>query len=111
MVFEGTTEGLGGHPASLAAGGLQLPVHEFGVIGYPYSSTPIGAPGPGPHTVPSVVGPGPNQGTGTRGLDFAVTHSASTAPSLSARIERGVVGEIVGGFFIRKGETSAPPSL
>ena len=46
---------------------LQLPVHKFGILGYPYSSTPTGAPGPGPHTVPSAVGLGPKQGTGTRG--------------------------------------------
>src|SRR3954467_13548248 len=39
---------------------LQLPVHKFGVLRYPYFSTPTGAPGPGPYTVPSVVGPGPN---------------------------------------------------
>ena len=38
---------------------LQLPVHKFGVLGYPYSSTPTGAPGPGPYTVPSTVGPSP----------------------------------------------------
>src|SRR3954466_9205245 len=39
---------------------LQLPVHKFGVLRYPCFSTSTGAPGPGPHTVPSVVGPGPN---------------------------------------------------
>src|SRR3954462_5722205 len=33
---------------------------QVGVLRYPYFSTPTGAPGPGPHTVPSVVGPGPN---------------------------------------------------
>ena len=34
------TEDPGDRPASLAAGALQLPVHEFGILGYPYSSTP-----------------------------------------------------------------------
>ena len=31
---------LGDHPTSLCRGVLQLPVHKFGVLGYPYSSTP-----------------------------------------------------------------------
>ena len=70
-------------PGKTCRGVLQLPVHKFGVLGYPYSSTPTGAPGPGPDTVPSAVGPGPGpkQGTGTRGLGYAVSYSASTAPS------------------------------
>ena len=46
-------------PGKPCRGALQLHVHEFGVIGHRYSSTPTGAPGPGPHTVPSAVGPGP----------------------------------------------------
>ena len=108
---KGAKEDPGSHPASPCRGALQLPVHKFGVLGYPYSSTPTGAPGLGPYTVPSAIGPSPKQGTGTRGLDFAITHPVSTAPSLTARVEGGVMGEIVGGFFIRKGETSAPPSL
>ena len=68
-------------PGKPCRGVLQLPVHKFGILGYPYSSTPTGAPGPGPHTVPSAVGPGPKQGTGTRGLGYAVSYSVSTAPS------------------------------
>src|SRR3954463_16454650 len=68
-------------PGKPCRGTLRLPVHKFGILGYPYSSTPTGAPGPGPYTVPSVVGPGPKQGTGTRGLDHAVSASLSTAPS------------------------------
>ena len=48
-------------PGKPCRGVLQLPVHKFGVLGYPYSSTPTGAPGPGPHTVLSAVGPGPKQ--------------------------------------------------
>ena len=68
-------------PGKPCRGWLQLLVHKFGILGYPYSSTPTGAPGPGPHTVPSAVGPGPKQGTGTRGLGYAVFHSVSTAPS------------------------------
>ena len=58
-------------PGKPCRGVLQLPVHKFGILGYPYSSTPTGAPGPGPHTVPSAVGPGPKQGTGTRDLGHA----------------------------------------
>ena len=68
-------------PSKPCRGVLQLPVHKFGVLGYPYSSTPTGAPGPGPDTVPSVVGPGSRQGTGTRGLGHAESRSVSTAPS------------------------------
>ena len=51
-------------PSKPCRGVLQLPVHKFGVLGYPYSSTPTGAPGPGPYMVPSVVGPGPKTGHG-----------------------------------------------
>src|SRR3954466_14815959 len=68
-------------PGKPCRGTLRLPVHKFGILGYPYFSTPTGAPGPAPYTVPSAVGPGPKQGTGTRGLDRAVSYSASTAPS------------------------------
>ena len=62
-------------------GVLQLPVHKFGILGYPYSSTPTGAPGPGPDTVPSAVGPGPRQGTSTRGLGHTESRSVSSALS------------------------------
>ena len=78
---KGTLGDLGVRPASLCRGVLQLPVHKFGVLGYPYSSTPTGAPGPGPDTVPSAVGPGPRQGMGTRGLGHAKSCSVSTALS------------------------------
>ena len=68
-------------PGKPCRGVLQLPVHKFGVLGYPYSSTPTGAPGPGPDTVPSAVGPGPRQGTGTRRLGHTESRSVSTALS------------------------------
>ena len=68
-------------PGKPCRGWLQLPVHKFGILGYPYSSTPTGAPGPGPDTVPSAVGPGPKQGTGTHGLGYAVSLPGSAAPS------------------------------
>ena len=95
-------------PGKPCRGVLQLPVHKFGVLGYPYSSTPTAAPGPGPHTVPSAVGPGPKQGTGTRGLGYAVSHSVSTAPSPNGTRRMRRRGRNRGWFFIRKGETSAP---
>ena len=66
-------------PGKPCRGMLRLPVHKFGVLGYPYSSTPTGAPGPGPYTMPSAVGPGPKQCTGTRGLGHAESSSAPTA--------------------------------
>ena len=62
------SEGSWRTPGKPCRGTLRLPVHKFGVLRYPYFSTPTGAPGPGPYTVPSAVGPGPKQGTGTRGL-------------------------------------------
>ena len=65
-------------PGKPCRGVLQLPVHQFRILGYPYSSTPTGAPGPGPYTVPSAVGPGPKQCTGTRGLGHTAYLSAST---------------------------------
>ena len=64
---KGTNGGPWRSPGKPCRGTLQLPVHKFGILGYPYSSTPTGAPGPGPYTVPSAVGPGPKQGTGTCG--------------------------------------------
>src|SRR3954469_11701490 len=42
------------------------------------------------------------------GLGRVVPCSASTTPSRTARVDCGVVGEVVGGSFTRKGETSAP---
>src|SRR3954471_2941414 len=68
-------------PGKPCCGVLRLPVHKFGVLRYPYFSTPTGAPGPGPYTVPSAVGPGPKQCTGTRGLGHAASSSASTTSS------------------------------
>ena len=65
-------------PGKPCRGVLRLPVHKFGILGYPYSSTPTGAPGPGPYTVPSAVGPGPKQCTCTRGLGHAAYLSAPT---------------------------------
>src|SRR3954469_10747154 len=60
---------------------LQLPVHKSGVLRYPYFSTPTGAPGPGPHTVLSVVGPGPNSARARVALVALLLNSASVAPS------------------------------
>ena len=94
-------------PGKPCRGVLQLPVHEFGILGYPCSSTPTGAPGPGPYTVPSAVGPGPKQCTGTRGLGHAESNSVSTVPPATARVNRGVVGEIVGGCLL--GRSKRPP--
>ena len=68
-------------PGKPCRGTLRLPVHKFGILRYPYFSTPTGAPRPGPHTVPSAVGPGPKQGTGTRGLGPNQIYSVSTAAS------------------------------
>ena len=77
--LQGNHRGSWWSPGKPCRGALQLPVHEFVVIGYPYSSTPTGAPGPGPYTVPSTVGPGPKQCTGTRGLGHTAYLSAPTA--------------------------------
>ena len=108
---KGAMEYLGGHPASPCRGALQLSVHKFGVLGYPYSSTPTGAPRPGPHTVPSAVGLGPKQGTGTRGLGYAGSFSVSTAPpqrhaSNAASWERSWVVSLLG-----RAKRPPPPSL
>ena len=107
MVFSVAAEGLGGHRGQPCRGVLRLPVHKFGILGYPYSSTPIGAPGPGPDSVPSAVGPGPKQCTGTHGPGHAESNSAPTAPPATARVNRGVVGEIVGGCLL--GRSKRPP--
>src|SRR3954470_19030098 len=72
---------LGASRGGPCRGVLRLPVHKSGVLRYPHFSTPTGAPGPGPYTVPSAVGPGPKQCTGTRGLGHAASASASTTPS------------------------------
>src|SRR3954464_15917251 len=75
-------------------GGLQLPVHKFGVLRYPYFSTPTGAPGPGPHTVPSVVGPGPNSARARVAWVALLLNSAPVAPSPGgARLSRRRGGE------------------
>src|SRR3954469_24236693 len=61
-------------PGKPYRGVLRLHVHKFGILRYPYFSTPTGAPGPGPYTVPSAVGPGPKQCTGTRGLGHTASY-------------------------------------
>src|SRR3954465_13942543 len=70
-------------------GVLQLPVHKFGVLRYPYFSTPTGAPGPGPDTVPSVVGPGPNSARARVAWVTLLLSSVPVAPSPGgARLSR-----------------------
>src|SRR3954464_13821661 len=73
---------------------LQLPVHKFGVLRYPYFSTPTGAPGPGPYTVLSVVGPGPNSARARVAWVALLLNSAPVAPSPGgARLSRRRGGE------------------
>src|SRR3954469_11506078 len=68
---------------------LQLPVHKFGVLRYPYFSTPTGAPGPGPYTMPSVVGPGPNSARARVAWGALLLNSSPVAPSPGgARLSR-----------------------
>src|SRR3954462_12717215 len=75
-------------------GVLQLPVHKFGVLRYPCFSTPTGAPGPGPYTVPSVVGPGPNSARARVAWVALLLNSAPAAPSPGgARLSRRRGGE------------------
>src|SRR3954466_6839857 len=70
-------------------GVLQLPVHKFGVLRYPYFSTPTGAPGPGPYTVSSVVGPGPNSARARVAWVALLLNSVPVAPSPGgARLSR-----------------------
>ena len=98
-------------PGKPCHGTLRLSVHEFGILGYPYSSTPTGAPGPRPHTVPSAVGPGPKQGTGTRGLGYAVSHSVSTAPSPNGTCRMRRHGRDRGWFLYSEGRNVRPLPL
>src|SRR3954467_289195 len=73
---------------------LQLPVHKSGVLRYPYFSTPTGAPGPGPYTVPSVVGPGPNSARARVAWVALHLNTVPVAPSPSgARLTRRRGGE------------------
>src|SRR3954471_4976775 len=111
---------------------LQLPVHKFGVLRYPYFSTPTGAPGPGPYTVPSVVGPGPNSARARVAWVALLLNSVPAAPSPGgARLSRRRGGEaceacvtwaacagpgcagmrhVAHDLFIRRGE-APPPTL
>src|SRR3954469_8245851 len=85
-------EGRGGSwrsPGKPCHGVLQLPVHKSGVLRYPYFSTPTGAPGPGPYTVPSVVGPGPNSARARVAWVALLLNSVPAAPSPGgARLSR-----------------------
>src|SRR4051812_36234971 len=73
---------------------LRLPVHKFGVLRYPYFSTPTGAPGPGPYTVPCVVGPGPNSARARMAWVALLLNPAPVAPSPGgARLSRRCGGE------------------
>src|SRR3954471_18957287 len=81
-------------PGKPCRGVLQPPVHKFGVLRYPYFSTPTGAPGPGPYTVPSVVGPGPNSARARVAWVALLLNSAPVAPSPGgARLSRRRGGE------------------
>src|SRR3954465_3061341 len=76
-------------PGQPCRGVLQQPVHKFGVLRYPYFSTPTGAPGPGPYTVPSVVGPGPNSARARVVWVALLLNSVPVAPSPDgARLSR-----------------------
>src|SRR3954468_17237964 len=67
---------------------------QVGELRYPYFSTPTGAPGPGPHTMPSVVGPGPNSARARVALVALLLNSVPVAPSPSgARLSRRCGGE------------------
>src|SRR3954463_7097876 len=81
-------------PGKPCRGLLRLPVHKFGVLRYPHFSTPTGAPGPGPDTVPSVVGPGPNSAWARVAWVALLLNSVPVAPSPGgARLSRRRGGE------------------
>src|SRR4051812_8173376 len=89
---------------------LQLPVHKSGVLRYPYFSTPTGAPGPGPYTVPSVVGPGPNSARARVGWVALLLNSIPVAPSPGgARLSRRRGGRGVRGVRDVGGMRGAEP--
>src|SRR3954464_9627138 len=91
-------------------GVLQLPVHKFGVLRYPYFSTPTGAPGPGPYTVPSVVGPGPNSARARVAWVALLLNSVPAAPSPGgARLSRRRGGRGVRGVRDVGGVRGAEP--
>src|SRR4051812_46449253 len=96
---------------------LQLPVHKFGVLRYPYFSTPTGARGPGPYTVPSVVGPGPNSARARVAWVALFLNSAPVAPSpggarLSRRRgEQKLLGEARTAFILEKAEAEEQQRL
>ena len=98
-------------PGKPCRGTLRLPVHKFGVLRYPYFSTPTGAPGPGPYTVPSAVGPGPKQGTGTRGLGPNQIHSVSTASSRNGTCQSRRRGRDRGWFLYLERRNARPLPL
>src|SRR4051812_46890666 len=112
LVFSRPGKGRGdswGSPGWPCRGVLQLSVHKFGVLRYPYFSTPTGAPGPGPYTVPSVVGPGPNNARARVAWVALLLNSAPAAPSLGgARLSRrrGGGGGGRGGRGRRRGEAA-----
>src|SRR4051812_42113885 len=83
-------------------GGTLLLLTLLGVRAYPAPRatrpraprTPTGAPGPGPHTVPSVVGPGPNSARARVAWVALLLNSAPVAPSPGgARLSRRRGGE------------------
>src|SRR4051812_29279818 len=91
-------------------GVLQLPVHKSGVLRYPYFSTPTGAPGPGPYTVPSVVGPGPNSARERVARVASLLNSVPVAPSPGgARLSRRRGGQGVRGVRDVGGVRGAGP--
>src|SRR6187399_3787075 len=80
---------------------------QVGVLRYPYLSTPTGAPGPGPHTVPSAVGPGPRQCTGTRGPRQAGSPAEEVRGLRAEAWREGAAEQIL--FVLGEGDQSSSP--
>src|SRR3954469_584848 len=111
MAPKGSTEGLGGRLTSLAAGCCDCPCTSLGYYGTPTLVHRQEPPGLGHTRCRALLGQAQNRARARAAWVTPHLTPHPPRPPRMARVNCGVVGEIVGGFFIRKGEMSAPSLL
>src|SRR3954469_4984360 len=108
MAPKGSTEGLGGRLTSLAAGCCDCPCTSSGYYGTPTLVHRQEPPGLGHTRCQALLGQTQNRARARAAWVTPYPTPYPPRPPRTTRVDCGVVGEIVGGFFIRKGGTSTP---
>ena len=98
-------------PGKPCRGVLQLPVHKFGVLGYPILVHRQEPPGLGQTRCRALLGQA--QDRARAHADWATPNLAPYPPRspITARVECGIVGEIVGGCLFGRPKRPLRPTL